>query len=64
MQDGVFKQIENLVTEARNPASEEIDSKTTEEILRIINTEDQKIPGIVEQEIPYIAKAVDLLVNK
>ncbi|MCB0286150.1 MAG: N-acetylmuramic acid 6-phosphate etherase, partial [Calditrichaeota bacterium] len=63
MQDGVFKQIENLVTEARNPASEEIDSKTTEEILRIINTEDQKIPGIVEQEIPYIAKAVDLLVD-
>ncbi len=63
MQDGVFKEIENLVTEARNPASEEIDSKTTEEILRIINTEDQKIPGIVEQEIPYIAKAVDLLVE-
>lgn len=63
MQDGVFDEIKNLITEARNPASEDIDSKSTEEILRIINREDHTIPAIVEKEIPYIAQAVDILVD-
>jgi N-acetylmuramic acid 6-phosphate etherase len=63
MQDGVFDEIKNLITEARNPASENIDNKSTEEILRIINGEDHTIPAIVEKEIPYIAKAVDILVE-
>lgn len=63
MLDSVFDEIKNLITEARNPASEDIDSKSTEEILRIINREDHTIPAIVEKEIPYIAEAVDILVN-
>jgi N-acetylmuramic acid 6-phosphate etherase len=63
MQDRVFEEIKNLVTEARNPASENIDGMTTEEILKLINREDATIPGIVEREIPYIAEAVELLVE-
>lgn len=63
MKDNVFDEIKNLITEARNPASEDIDSKSTEEILRIINREDQTIPAIVEKEIPYIARAVEILVE-
>ena len=63
MQDGVFDEIKNLITEARNPASENIDSKSTEEILRIINSEDHTIAAIIEKEIPYVAKAVDILVD-
>jgi N-acetylmuramic acid 6-phosphate etherase len=63
MQDNVFEQIENLITEAQNPASVEIDTKSTREILEIINDEDQKVPDIVRKEIPYIAEAVDLLVK-
>jgi N-acetylmuramic acid 6-phosphate etherase len=63
MQDNVFEQIESLITEAQNPASAEIDMKSTREILEIINDEDQKVPGIVRKEIPYIAQAVDLLVE-
>lgn len=63
MQDGVFDEIKNLITEARNPASEDIDSKSTEEILRIINTEDHTIPAIIEREIPYIAKAANIIVD-
>ncbi|RMF55805.1 MAG: N-acetylmuramic acid 6-phosphate etherase [Calditrichaeota bacterium] len=63
MKDRVFDEIKNLITEARNPASEDIDSKNTEEILRIINQEDHKVPGIVEKEIPYIAQAVEILVE-
>ena len=63
MQDDVFNEIKDLITEARNPASEDIDSKSTIEILRIINREDHTVPGAVEKEIPYIAQAVDLLVD-
>ncbi len=61
--DGVFEEIQDLITEARNPASEEIDGKSTREILEIINREDQKVPLIVKEEIPHIAQAVDLLVE-
>ena len=63
MKDGVFEEIKDLVTEARNPASEQIDSKTSTEILQIINKEDQAIPEIIGAEIPYIAQAVDILVE-
>ncbi len=37
MTDKVFNELENLVTESRNPDSENIDSKTTAEILQIMN---------------------------
>ena len=63
MKDNVFDEIKDLVTEARNPASENIDDKSTREILEIINVEDQKVPQVIEQEIPYIIQAVDLLVD-
>lgn len=63
MNNDVFNEIKDLITEARNPASEEIDVKTTEEILRIINNEDKKVPFVVETEIPYIAQAVEILVQ-
>ena len=63
MQDRVFEEIKDLVTEARLPASEGIDNKSTKEILQIINGEDQTIPTVIEQEIPYIAQAVDILVE-
>jgi N-acetylmuramic acid 6-phosphate etherase len=39
----------------------DIDQHTTEDILRIINQEDQKVPSAVAKEIPQIAKAVDLV---
>lgn len=64
MRDGVFDEIKDLVTEARNPASEGIDHKSTEEILQIINHEDSTVAGIVANELPYLAKAVDVLVER
>jgi len=63
MPDKVFNELKNLITEARNPASEDIDAKSTIEILTIINQEDQTVPGAVEKEITYIARAVDMLVE-
>lgn len=63
MKNTLFEELKGLVTEARNPATSEIDSKSTEEILRLINQEDKKVPFIVEKEIPYIAQAVDIIVE-
>jgi N-acetylmuramic acid 6-phosphate etherase len=59
----LFEEISRLSTEQRNPRSMEIDAKTTIEILRIINEEDKLVPYAVEKELPYIEKAVDLIVN-
>ncbi|MFQ5675672.1 MAG: N-acetylmuramic acid 6-phosphate etherase [bacterium] len=62
MEEKVFVELRDLVTESINPASEGIDKKSTEEILRIINSEDRLVPDAVADEIPYIARAVELLV--
>ncbi len=62
MQNNVFDELKHLVTEARNPASEKIDGKSTEDILHIINKEDKIIADAIAKEIPYIAEAVDILV--
>lgn len=63
MSKDVFDQLLNLVTEGRNPESTNIDDKSTEEILQIINGQDQLIADVVKGEIPYIAQAVDMLVE-
>lgn len=63
MNDNVYHELINLVTEARNPDSENIDDKSTEEILHIINRQDQMIPEVVKGQIPYITQAVDILVE-
>ena len=59
----IFDEIKDLITESRNPATREIDAKSTAEILQLINDEDRKIADIVAAELPYIAQAVDLLVE-
>jgi N-acetylmuramic acid 6-phosphate etherase len=59
----IFEEISKLTTEQRNPRSMEIDAKSTSEILEIINEEDKIVPFAVEQELPYIAQAVDTIVE-
>jgi N-acetylmuramic acid 6-phosphate etherase len=59
----LFNEISKLSTEQKNPNSVNIDIQSTEEILTIINNEDKKVPLAVETEIPYIAKAVDAIVD-
>lgn len=63
MNDNVYDELLNLVTEARNPDSENIDDKSTEEILHIISRQDHLIADVVKGQIPYIAQAVDILVK-
>ena len=58
----LFSEISNLTTEQRNPHSMDIDARSTEEILKIINDEDKTVPLAVEKELPYIAQAVEIIV--
>lgn len=51
--------IENLDTEKRNPNSLQIDRVSTEEMLRIINQEDQKIVHQIAEKLELIADAVN-----
>jgi N-acetylmuramic acid 6-phosphate etherase len=53
---------DSLLTEQPNPASARIDTVSTEEMLRIINGEDQKVAAAVTREVPAIARAVDAIV--
>ncbi|EEQ14387.1 N-acetylmuramic acid 6-phosphate etherase [Yersinia frederiksenii ATCC 33641] len=50
-----------MVTESRNPASSQIDTLSTLDMLMVINNEDKKVPFAVEEKLPEIAKAVDLI---
>lgn len=59
----LFEEISKLSTEQKNPNSINIDKLPTREILKIINNEDKGVPIAVEEEIPYIAEAVDIIVN-
>ena len=59
----LFNEISNLTTEQRNPNSMDIDARSTKEILEIINNEDKIVALAVEKEIPYIEKAVDVIVK-
>ena len=54
----LFEQLQSLATEQRNPNSTHIDTASTEEILRVINTEDHLVPIAVRRELPRIAEAV------
>ncbi|KGK11526.1 N-acetylmuramic acid 6-phosphate etherase [Vibrio navarrensis] len=55
--------LSRLVTESRNPASAEIDTLSTIEMLRVINQEDQKVALAVEAVLPHIAQAVDAITH-
>ena len=56
--------LQKLLTEQINPASRDIDSKPTLEILRIVNDEDRLVAVAVEAEIPQIAEAVDKIAQR
>jgi N-acetylmuramic acid 6-phosphate etherase len=50
-----------LTTEEINQDTLMIDESTTEQILRLLNQEDAKVPAAVAAEIPQIMKAVEIL---
>lgn len=50
-----------LTTEGINENTQMIDECTTEQMLRLMNEQDSKVPGAVAAEIPQIMKAVDIV---
>jgi len=63
MADSLFEELQALATEQRNPHSTHIDTASVEEILRVINTEDHRVPIAVRREISHIAEAVKIVVR-
>lgn len=51
--------LEDLPTEQPNPASADLDLKSSLEIASIINSEDAKVAGAVKRALPQIATAID-----
>ena len=52
------------LTEQENPRTAQISSLPTEEILRLMNEEDARVPEAVGRVLPEIAKAVDRIVER
>lgn len=55
--------LENMMTEARNENSHNIDTANTREILEIMNSEDKTVPLAVEKELDHIESAVNMIVK-
>ena len=56
--------LEKLSTEQRNPASVDIDTLSTEELVTLINQEDHKVADAVQEILPEIAQAVNLVADR
>ncbi|MDO6405915.1 N-acetylmuramic acid 6-phosphate etherase [Pantoea phytobeneficialis] len=53
--------LSQMITEGRNPASQQIDELSTEAMLRVINDEDKKVALAVEAIVPQIAEVVNAI---
>lgn len=58
------EKISHLTTETRNPKSSELDTLSSLEIIQIMNEEDHKVAQAINQQLPNISKAVDVIVNQ
>jgi N-acetylmuramic acid 6-phosphate etherase len=56
--------LEHLTTEARNPASEDLDGLTAPQIVRLINSEDAKVAAAVAEQADAIAMAIDVIADR
>ena len=59
-----MESLEELSTEARNPASEHLDELSTLEMLSVINQEDRLVADAVAAQLPAIAAVVDAIVER
>lgn len=53
--------LSQLTTERPNPASANLDQKSSLELARIFNSEDAKVAGAVKQALPQIAQAIGII---
>jgi N-acetylmuramic acid 6-phosphate etherase len=59
-----MESLATLTTEARNPRSEHIDELSTLDMLTLINQEDATVAAAIAAELPTIARAVDIIVER
>src|SRR5690606_12370840 len=59
----LLSELQQLVSEGRNPRSMGIDLMATGDILDLINSEDALVAAAVRQTLPAIAEAVDAIVS-
>jgi N-acetylmuramic acid 6-phosphate etherase len=64
MESDVAKYLDELTTEQPNPRSLGIDTKSTTEILEIINREDATVPEVIRRQIPAVAEVVEVVVER
>lgn len=55
--------LSQLITEQRNPNTMNIDRCSAQEIVKLINDEDKKVPFTIETCLPQIAQAVEKIVT-
>ncbi|HTX98500.1 MAG TPA: N-acetylmuramic acid 6-phosphate etherase [Bacteroidota bacterium] len=63
MPEELSRSLAMLLTEQRNPVSRDLDMLSIDQVLRLMNAQDKLVPVAVEREIPYIARAVDIVVG-
>ena len=60
--NALLQQLNQLITEQRNPNSMQLDSLSAQELVALINREDQQVALAVEKCLPQIASAVEKIV--
>ena len=58
----LYAQLQQLVSEGRNPRTADIDLMSSLEIVSAINAEDHAVPDAVAKTLPQVAQAVDAIV--
>jgi N-acetylmuramic acid 6-phosphate etherase len=58
-----FDEFARLATEQRNPRTLDLDTLDVPAILERISAEDHTVPAAVARELPYVARAVELVVG-
>ncbi len=59
-----MENLSQLTTEQDNPASQDLDKRSAAEIVQVINLEDARVAHAVRTELPRIAAAVDIIVER
>ena len=59
-----MEKLDELLTEARNPATANLDQLGTLDLLKTMHTADRDVLTAVEDELPHIAQAVDAIVAR
>ena len=60
--NALLQQLNQLITEQRNPNSMQLDSLSAQELVTLINREDQQVALAVEKCLPQIVSAVEKIV--